>query len=344
MKRVFAIVAVFAALGLLTGCPRPASETSGPAAEATGQEAAAETKGDEQPAPQSRGTIGISLMTLTNPFFVIIGDTITEQAKKDGYATIVLSADENAAKQAEQIKDFIALDVAVIVLAPFDSKAIGPAIAEADNAGIPVFTVDNACLAEDCKVLSHVATDNLGGGRLAGELMIEALADSGGKIAVLDHKVTQSCLDRVTGFKEVIDKYNETAERKIEIVKELPSGGNRQTGYTSAKDVLQSDADIVGIFAINDPSALGAYAAVDEAAKTDQIKIIGFDGEKAGKEAIRDGKIYADPIQHPDMMGEIIVQYMMEYFDGKKPPQEKLIEATPYRQADGKADKSLGAD
>ncbi|MFP6611050.1 MAG: substrate-binding domain-containing protein [Pirellulales bacterium] len=293
---------------------------------------------------KKKGTIGVSLMTLTNPFFEVIGDTITEEAAKRGYDTVVLSADEDAAKQSEQVKDFIVQEVAAIVLAPRDSKAIGPAIAQADAAGIPVFTVDNGCLAQDCKVVSHIATDNYQGGKQAGELMIEALEGNGGKVAVLDHKVTQSCLDRVSGFKEVLDAYNAEAENKIEIVAELPSGGNRQIGYASAKDILQSDPDVVGIFAINDPSALGAYAAIKEIKKQDKIRIIGFDGMPQGKEAIRDGKIYADPIQHPDQMGRLIVEYMMEYFQGKKVPAEKLIPTTPYRQQDGKEDKQLNAN
>ncbi|MEK6248719.1 MAG: DUF1080 domain-containing protein, partial [Planctomycetales bacterium] len=95
--------------------------------------------------PELQGTIGVSLMTLTNPFFGVIAETIEKEAAKHGYEILLLSADEDAAKQSAQVKDFIVKDVTVIVLAAKDSVAIAPAIREADEAGIPVFTIDNGC-------------------------------------------------------------------------------------------------------------------------------------------------------------------------------------------------------
>ena len=197
----------------------------------------------------SKGTIGVSLMTLTNPFFKVIGENITVEAAKHGYETVYLGADEDAAKQTDQVKDFIVKKVSAIVLAPYDSQAIGPVIEEANAAGIPVFTVDNACLATGAKVTCHVATDNVMGGRQAAQAMIDAVGGAGGSIAVLDHKVTQSCIDRVNGFKDVLEDHNAGADNPIRIVAELPSGGNRQTGHRSTQDILQSHPDIVGVFA-----------------------------------------------------------------------------------------------
>ena len=113
---------------------------------------------------QAKGTVCVSLMTLTNPFFKVIGDTITEEATEAGYDVVVLGADEDAAKQTAQVKDFIVSGAAAIILAPYDSRAIGPVISEAAAAGIAVFTVDNGCLVPDCQVVCHVATDNAMGG------------------------------------------------------------------------------------------------------------------------------------------------------------------------------------
>ena len=300
-----------------------------------------ETPPSGQSGAPDKGTIGVSLMTLTNPFFKVIGENISSEAIQHGYDTVYLGADEDAAKQTDQVKDFIVKKVAAIVLAPYDSQAIGPVIEEANAAGIPVFTVDNACLASGAKVTCHVATDNVMGGRQAAEAMVEAVGDTGGKIAVLDHKVTQSCIDRVSGFKEVLDQHNAHAENPLEIVAELPSGGNRQTGHRSTQDILQSHPDIVGIFCINDPSALGAYAALVEANKADQVTIIGFDGQPEGKKAIRDGKIYADPIQFPARMGRKTVEVIMNHFDGTDVPPEILMPTELYRQADATEDQNI---
>ncbi len=290
--------------------------------------------------PDSKGTIGVSLMNLTNPFFKVIGDTITEEAEKAGYQVIVLGADEDAAKQDDQVKDFIAANVSAIILAPKDSTAIITAVEAAAKQGIPLFTVDNAC-ADQKHIVAHVATDNVMGGRQAGEAMIEALGEAGGKLAILDKKDSDTCIKRVDGFKEVIDKHNATAANKIEIVVELPSNGDRQTGHASTQDILQSHGDIAGVFAINDPSALGCYAALVEAGKQNDVLIIGFDGQPQGKEAIRDGKIYADPIQFPDRMARKIVELLIMHFDGEEFQQEILIPTEIYNKQSAESDPDM---
>ncbi len=293
-------------------------------------------------AAESKGIIGVSVLTLTNPFFKTIGDTITSEAAKHGYEVIVVSGEFDVVKQQNQVKDFIVKRVAAIVLCPCESKSIGPAIKEANDAGIPVFTADIASLAKDAEVVSHIATDNYGGGKQAGEAMIEALDGKAGKVAILDFKQAESCLLRVKGFKEVIAAHNEEKPAaKIEIVAELPADGKKDKGLTATEDVLSRHRDLAGIFAINDPSALGARAALEKAGAASQVKIIGFDGQKSGKEAIRDGKIYADPIQFPERIGRMTVDSIVKYSNGEEVPPEQLIPTALYRQKDAQNDPEL---
>ena len=204
----------------------------------------------------SKGTIGVSLMALDNPFFKVIGDTITAEGAKHGYKTIVVSGDKDVAKQSNQIKDFIVKQVAAIVLSPCDSKSIVPVIREANAAGIPVFTVDIPCNEPGVTIVTQVATDNEGGGREAGTAMIEALGEMGGPIAILHFKQAESCQLRVRGFRAVIDAHNATAARKIDIVTELESSGAKDVGYKAMEDALQAAPNLRGVFAINDPAAL----------------------------------------------------------------------------------------
>ena len=219
-----------------------------------------------------------------------------------GYEVVVVSGDMDVAKQRNQVKDFLVKKARAIVLCPCDSKAIGPAIAEANAAGVPVFTADIACLADGPKVVTHVATDNYQGGKEAGKAMIEALGEAGGEVVILDFKQVESCLLRVKGFREVIDAHNSKGG-KIKIVAELPGDGAKDRGYKAAEDALQANPDLAGIFAINDPSALGARAAVEKAGKAERVKIIAFDGQPEGKRAVREGKIHAEPIQFPARIG-----------------------------------------
>jgi len=292
-------------------------------------------------ASNKRGTIGVSVLTLQNPFFKIIGDNISAEAKQNGYDTIVVSADNDISKQGNQVKDFIVRKVSAIVLSPCDPKSIVPIIQEANAAGIPVFTVDIPCPDPNAKIVTQIATDNYGGGKEAGNAMIEALGDNGGKVAILHFKQAQSCILRVQGFREVIDSHNASGKQKIDIVTELEGGGATDVGYRAAEDALQAHPDLRGVFAINDPSALGARAAIEKANRADQIVLVGFDGMPEGKQAIKEGKIYADPIQFPDKMGIEIVRAFIRYSKGEVLPPEVLIPTSLYRKADADQDSNL---
>jgi len=295
-------------------------------------------------AGRSRGTIGVSLLALDNPFFKVIGDAITAEGSKQGFETIVVSADKDVARQGNQIKDFIVSKAAAIVLSPCDSKSIIPVIREANAAGIPVFTVDIPCNEPGVVIATQVATDNEGGGREAGLAMIEALGDAGGKIAVLHFKQAESCQLRVKGFRAAIEAHNAAAPAMIDIVTELESNAAKDTGYKAMEDALQAFPDLRGVFAINDPAALGARAALEKAGKADQVKIIGFDGQPEGKQAIRDGKIYADPIQFPDKMGTQTVEAIVRWSKGESLPPQTLIPTSLYRKADAEQDPTLDAE
>jgi len=226
--------------------------------------------------------IGLSVLTMNNPFFKEIADSMAAEAKAHGYAVLAVSGDFDAAKQQNQVKDFIVRKVSAIVLCPCDSKAIGPAIKEANAAGIPVFTADIACLDPTAKVVTHVATDNLAGGRMAAEAMVEALGGRG-EVAILDHPEVESVLLRTRGFERRLAEL----ESEIKIVAKLPGGGDKAKSYRAAQDIIQAYPQLAGIFAIDDPSALGARAALEAAGKAERVRIVGFDGQLEGKQAIR---------------------------------------------------------
>lgn len=291
---------------------------------------------------ENKGTIGFSALTLTNPFFKVIADSMTAEAAQHGYDVVVVSGDQDVSRQSDQIDDFIVKGVSAIVLNPCDSKSIGQAIRKANDAGIPVFTNDIKFDGADGKVECHVATDNLQGGRLAGEAMVKLLGAAGGKVLIVDYPDVESCQLRTKGFHEVLDAHNaKDGAAKIEVVATLNGKGARDTGYSVTKDAIVANPDLSAVFAINDPSALGARTALEEAGKQDQVTIIGFDGAKAGKEAILAGKILCDPIQFPDQMGRTTIEMILKYFDGDDVPEEVLIPSQLYYQEDAKNDPEL---
>jgi ribose transport system substrate-binding protein len=129
----------------------------------------------------------------------------------------------------------------------------------------------------------------------------------------------------------------------VEVVAELEGGGLQDEGFRATADALQAHPELSGIFAINDPSALGAWTALKQAGREDQIRIIGFDGQLEGRQAILEGRIYADPIQFPEKMGRITVQNIVKYLDGDAFETSTLIPTELYRRSDAQQDDSLKA-
>ncbi|MCH8922113.1 MAG: substrate-binding domain-containing protein [Planctomycetes bacterium] len=215
-------------------------------------------------------------------------------------------------------------------------------IRKANKAGIPVFTIDTICEVKEAKVVFHVGTDNFQGGEVAGQAMIDALGEAGGDVAVLEFKQVDSCNDRVAGFTKRVDAHNLKAANKITIVTHLECEGDKAKGQTAAFDAMNAHAGLRGIFAINDPSALGACAALEREGRADQIVVIGFDGQPEGKQGVKDGKLFDTPTQFPDVMAIKCVEAIMKYFDGEKIEKaEEFIKTKAYRKADADKDPSL---
>ena len=333
----------------IAGCGRGGvdivNDSKSPSAAEKGAPKTGDSPNNKQQPPaepgKKRETIGLSVLSLNNPFFGVIADHMTAEAAKHGYDVIVVSGDLDPNKQLEQVHDFINKGCVAIVLVPCKSE-VPAAIQAANKAGIPVFTVDSASLAEDVKIECHIGSDNYGGGKLAGQAMLELLGETGGDVAILNYPEAESCKLRVKGFKEVIDKHNaQEGAAKINIVADLDALGDQEAGERLTKDILQAHENLKAIFAINDPSGLGAYAALKNAGREKDIKIIAFDGQRDGKLAIREGKIYADPIQYPDKMGVMTAQIIAAYFRGEEIESEILIPTTLYKQADALNDPDL---
>lgn len=274
---------------------------------------------------QARDVIGMSVLTMTNPFFKEIADIFTAAADEAGFDVIAVSSDMDPALQSHQVNDFITRKVAAIVLNPADSKSIGEAIKQANRAGIPVFTCDIASLDPEAKVISHVATDNYQGGRLAAKAMMRGLNDNG-QVAILGHQEVESAQLRVKGFRDELAE----AGSNIEIVQELNGKGAKDESFKAAGEALQAHPQLKGIFAVNDPSALGVYAAAVKSGREKDLVIIGFDGMPEGKKAILDGWIYADAMQSTEAIAKTTMKMILAYLDGEEVPENVLIPTELY--------------
>ncbi len=225
-------------------------------------------------------TIGVTLLTRQDEFYRRLEAGLRQAAAAHGYQLVVTSGDFDLAKQQSQIDNFIVQHVDAIVVCPVDSKGIGPAIEKANHAGIPVFTADIA--AQGGQVVSHVASDNVAGGRLAADYLARAIGDSG-EVGIITEPEVQSTIDRETGFRDEMKKYP-----GITIVSALNGEGKRDRSLKAADDMLQAHPDLRGIFAINDESALGVLSSA-QSRHLDHVDIVGYDASPEAQRAIAAG-------------------------------------------------------
>ncbi|MBR3060868.1 MAG: ribose ABC transporter substrate-binding protein RbsB [Exiguobacterium sp.] len=251
--------------------------------------------------------IGLSISTLNNPFFVALKEGAEEQANEMDATLTVADAQNDAAKQVNDVEDMIQKGMDLILINPTDSEAVGAAVQAANDAGIPVITVDRN--AETGDVVAHVASDNVAGGQLAGDYMVE-LVGEGQKVVELEGIPGASATrDRGQGFNEAIDG-------KLEVVAKQSANFDRAEGLTVMENILQDNKDIVAVFAHNDEMALGAVQALEAAGMSD-MKVIGFDATDDAVKAVEGGTMAATVAQKPAEIGKLGVEAAINHLKGE---------------------------
>ncbi|GAP40543.1 sugar ABC transporter substrate-binding protein [Flexilinea flocculi] len=254
--------------------------------------------------------IGVSVADQSNVFYIDILDGM-KNALKDGDELVVMDAAFDPAKQISDIEDMIQQDVDVMLIDPVDSKGIQAALEACKAANIPIITY-NSPVEDKESVVSNVASDNFMAGQLIGEALAQAM-DKKGNVVMLTYNVAQVCLDRADGFIDAVSKYPDI---KIVDSQEIQPGVD--TALPVMENMLQAYPDLNGVFALNDPSAIGCAAAVESAGLLDQIKIVGVDGSDEGKTAISEGKMLASAAQHPVEIGSLSIETAYKIIGGEK--------------------------
>lgn len=267
---------------------------------------------------KSGKVVGVTLLTRGHLFYRDLEEGLREAATRHGFQLVVTSADFDLGRQTAQIEDFVARKVDAIVVCPVDSKGVGPGIRKANTAKIPVFTADIAAV--EGEVVCHIASDNVAGGRLAGDYLAQALGRKG-KVAVINQPAITSVLDRVQGFREAI-----AAFPGITIVADVNGQGVRDKSLEVTSDVLQANPDLQGIFGINDDSALGALDAVRQFQR-EGVVIVGYDATPPAVDAITKGSsLKADVVQNPPQIGVTTIDKIAAHFAGGPLPKVVPVE------------------
>lgn len=308
LKKLFAMgLAVSMTMAMMAGC---SSDTGG-----SDESAKTEDQQDE------KVVVGVSLLNCTHVFYNNIQKGLENKAEELGWELIIQDAAADANKQLSQVQDFITQGVDAIIICPTNSAGSKSMVELADEAGIPVFTMD---IQSDGEVVSHIATDNYTGGQLAAEYMINnILTDKKGDAAVITYSEIEACIQREEGFTD----YIEENAPDINVVDIQNYSGDQQKAADVMQNMLLKHENIDVVFAVGDPAAIGALSSIDAAGK--DTLIIGYDGNPEGIEAIKSGGNWvADVAQDPTAIAENTLEAVKTKLDGGTP--EKEIKIAPY--------------
>jgi len=254
-------------------------------------------------------SVGLSISTMDNPFFVALRDGAQAEAKTAGINLITVDAQNDAAKQIAGVEDLIQKKVRVILLNPTDSDAVANVVKEATAAGIKVISLDRAV--NGAEVSAHIASDNVAGGKMAGEFLLKRLGGKGNLVELEGIPGSSAARERGEGFDSVI-----AGKPGVKLVAKQPANFDRAQGLTVMENILQGNKDIQGVFAQNDEMALGAQRAIEEAGLKNVV-IVGFDATADAVAAVKAGKLAATVQQKPELIGKMGVDTAKLLIEGE---------------------------
>lgn len=260
---------------------------------------------------------GVSYMTMNNPFYKIINNEILKVVEKNNDTLITLDPELDVDKQNEQIYKFIDAKVDGIFINPIDFEQIEPALQAAKRANIPVIIID-APVSDESLVNCTIVSDNYDAGVQCAKDMMERLDSA--NIVLLKHTTAKSAKERIEGFLSVIDN-----NKKYKVINEAECDGQLEIAMPKMQEIIAETPDIDVVMALNDPSALGALAALEKNNKND-VMVYGIDGTPEIKALIgRNQMIVGTVAQSPIKMGQIAVENMYNILNGKKIEKNIII-------------------
>lgn len=266
---------------------------------------------------QETMTIAFSVPGLNFPFFVHMMNLAQAHADELGIEMIQLDGQENGApsssKQSADIEAVIAQGVSGIVISPNDVAALAPTIQAAIDAGVPVVTVDRNVT--DATTLAHVGADNVRGGELQGEFVLEVLPDGGDIYELQGQPGASPAIDRHKGLDNVI-----AGQDKVKVIVSQTANFARDEAVTVFESALAGNAAPAAVVCANDDMAFG----VSEVAQANGLSmpIVGFDALPEALVAIRDGNMAATIEQFPGAQATTAIDILVAFLEDGTEPAE----------------------
>ena len=254
--------------------------------------------------------IGASYMTMNNEFYEILNEQISHRVEAEGDRLILRDPALSVSRQVEQIEMMLDEGISVLILTPVNSDGLTDILKRARQQGVKIIVVDSNVSDEqlvDCTIVS----DNYKAGCLLGDYLLQSKENS--KVVIMTHETAMSGRERVQGFIDTI-KGNDG----IEVVEEVPCEGQLEIAMPQMEKLIEQGKEFDSVFCLNDPSSLGAAAALETRGLLDKVDIYGIDASPDAKQLIYEGKMKASVAQFPSRIGEEAANAIYDLLEGRE--------------------------
>jgi ribose transport system substrate-binding protein len=306
MKKVLTLLALFTMIIGLFGCS---------------MDDGASPKKDPKTKDDDKLKVGLSMNTLNNPFFVAVKEGAEAQAKEEKIDLVITDAQNDPGKQLSDVENLLQQDIDVLIIDPADSDAIAQAVKKANDADVPVFTIDRQ--SNGGEVITHIGFDALKSGNIAGNYLKEALGGKGKIVEIQGILGTNVGQLRSEGFNQIME-----ANPGFDVVARQAANFDRGEAMQVMEDILQAQPKIDGVYAANDEMALGALAAIEAAGRLDEIVLIGCDAVDPALDAIKSKKLEATIAEPPVFLGKEAIMTAVKISKKETVEKEVILDST----------------
>lgn len=254
----------------------------------------------------AEGLIAIITPSHDNPFFKAEAVGAEARAKELGYDTLVLVHDDDPNKQSEMFDTAIARGASAIILDNAGADATVAPVQRAKDAGIPSFLIDRE-IKESGIAVSQIVSNNYQGAQLGAEKFVELMSEEGPYVELLGREADTNAGIRSSGYHDIIDQYPD-----LEMVAQQSANWSQTEAYEKMETILQANPNIKGVISGNDTMAMGAWAALEAAGRTDVI-VVGFDGSNDVRDSILKDGIKATVLQPAYRQAQLAVEQADQY-------------------------------
>ena len=269
--------------------------------------------------PRSKYNFGATYMTMNNPYFEVMNNRMKEAIEANGDTLLTLDPALDTKKQMQQIEFLINQNVDAIFLNPIDYNELEPALMKAKDAGIPIIVVDAPVSNLDL-VTCTIVSDNYDAGVQCARDMMKRIDHA--NIMLLEHLSAKSAVDRIDGFLDTIKGHNE-----YHIIDRKDCEGQIEQAFPIMQSMLKKNPHVDVIMALNDPSALGALAAL-ESMNLNNVLVYGIDGTPNAKTLIEQNELTGTAAQYPLLLGDKAVEVAYQLMNHQKIEKEIILPIT----------------